>query len=302
MDFELKSVEIPNGETLFYRERTGGEEKLLLVHGNMISSKHWDVLMEKLDKRYKVIAVDLRGFGYSSYSTRIEGIKDFSDDLKHFTDLIGWDRFSMVGWSTGGAVAMQYCADSPGSCERLVLLASASTRGYPYYGMGPSGTMERMSTLQEIEKDPTKTIPVQAAYDSCDGGYLKTLWNTAIYTQKQPSEEKYEEYLEDMMTQRNLADVYQALNIFNISSVHNGLTEGSGQAKEIDIPVLVLRGNLDLVITKEMADEIMEDLGSNARFVMLQECGHSPLIDDISLLTEKVESFLGEGRLNEVRK
>ena len=297
----MKSVEIPNGETLFYRERAGGEEKLLLVHGNMTSSKHWDLLMEELDNRYKVIAVDLRGFGHSSYRTRIHSIKDFSDDLKHFTDSIEWESFSMVGWSTGGAVAMQYCADYPGNCERLVLLASASTRGYPYYGIGPSGSMERLSTLQEVEKDPTKTIPVQAAYVARDGDYLKTLWNAVIYTKKQPDAQKYKEYLEDMMTQRNLADVYQSLNVFNISSVDNGLVEGSNQAKDIDIPVLVLRGNCDLVITEQMADELMEDLGSNATFVSLDGCGHSPLIDDLSLLTEKVESFLMEGRLHEAK-
>ena len=45
----------------------------------------------------------------------------------------------------------------------------------------------------------------------------------------------------------------------------------------------------------------MEDLGSNAKLVSLDGCGHSPLIDDLSLLTEHVESFLMEGRLHEAK-
>ncbi|GAA3325908.1 hypothetical protein GCM10020331_059680 [Ectobacillus funiculus] len=55
-----------------------------------------------------------------------------------------------------------------------------------------------------------------------------------------------------MITQRNLADVYHSLNTFNISMKYNGLTQGSDKVNAITIPVLVLRGDEDLVITDEM--------------------------------------------------
>lgn len=242
----FKKVALPNGETLTYREREGGDKKLLLVHGNMTSSKHWDLLLDSLNPSYKVYAVDLRGFGGSSYNQRITGIKDFSDDVKLFVDAIGLKDFALMGWSTGGAVGMQFIADNPGYCNRLILLASASTRGYPFFGVVPGVTSEkgeRLTSLEEIEKDTGKTIPVQKAYDNNDREFLKWVGNTAIYSNRQPDPERYEEYIDDMRTQRNLVDVYHSLNIFNISSHHNGLTEGTNQAKDIKIPVLVLRGN-----------------------------------------------------------
>ena len=94
------------------------------------------------------------------------------------------------------------------------------------------------------------------------------MWNYLIYnTGKQPSAERYEEYVDDMCTQRNLIDVYQALNIFNISNKHNGLVEGTGAAAKIKAPTLVLRGTMNIVIPEYMAQEIMEDLGDNARFL-----------------------------------
>ncbi|NCU17290.1 intracellular short-chain-length polyhydroxyalkanoate depolymerase [Pallidibacillus pasinlerensis] len=291
----LKSVQLPNGETLTYREREGGTEKVLLVHGNMTSSKHWDVLMEKMDPRYKIYAVDMRGFGGSTYNKRITGIKDFADDIKLFVDELGLKDFALIGWSTGGAVGMQFVADNPGYCNKLVLLASASTRGYPIHAPNPDGTPnleKRYQTLEEIENDPGRTIPFQKAYDENDREFLKLVWNTAIYTKNQPNPEKYEEYIDDMRTQRNLADVYHALNTFNISAHHNGLVEGTNQAKDINIPVLVLRGDRDLLITPQMAEEIMEDLGDNATYVELEDCGHSPLIDDLEQLKEKIESFI----------
>ncbi|WAA12964.1 alpha/beta fold hydrolase [Fervidibacillus halotolerans] len=292
---QLFKVELPNGETITYRKRDGGEKPLLLIHGNMTSSKHWDVLMEKADPSLHLIAIDLRGFGGSSYHRRIQSIKDFSDDVKLFVDQLGLKQFSLMGWSTGGAVAMQFVADYPGYVDRLILLASASTRGYPFFHTKEDGMPDfrkRLKTIEEIEADIGKTIPVQTAYDKKDRLFLKSMWNNVIYTKNQPDEKRYEQYIDDMLTQRNLADVYHALNIFNISNQSNGVTMGTNQAKDIDVPVLVLRGDRDLVVTKEMTEEIMEDLGENAKFVELVDCGHSPLIDDLNQLLRHVETFL----------
>ena len=55
---ELKKVPLPNGETLTYREREGGDRNLLLIHGNMTSSKHWDLLIDRLNPNLKVYALD----------------------------------------------------------------------------------------------------------------------------------------------------------------------------------------------------------------------------------------------------
>lgn len=291
----FKKVNLPNDETLTYREREGGEHPVLLVHGNMTSSLHWDVLMEKMDARYKLYAVDLRGFGGSTYNKRITSIKDFASDVKLFVDAIGLKDFALIGWSTGGAVGMQFAADYPGYCQKLVLLASASTRGYPYYGSKEDGTIDlenRLKTLEEIEQDKGKTIPFQAAYDNNDREFLKGVWNSLIYTHKQPEPEQYERYIDDMRTQRNLADVYHALNTFNISAVHNGLVEGTNQAKDIQIPVYILHGDRDYVVTRPMQEEIMADLGEHATFIELKDCGHSPLIDDLDQLLKVLEEIL----------
>lgn len=294
VETEMKKIILKNGEEIAYRDREGGTEPVILVHGNMTSSKHWDVLMEVLDPRYKIYAIDMRGFGYSTYNNRISSIKDFSDDLKEFVDELGLYNFTLIGWSTGGCVSMQFEIDHPGLCKQIVLLASGSTRGYPMFETKADGTPnveKRLRTIEEVERDP-KTIGVQHCYDTKDYEGLKAIWNAAIYTDRRPDEKKYNEYVEDMMTQRNLADVYHALNIFNISDKHNGLTEGTNEAKQIQIPVLVLYGDRDYVVTEEMTQEILEDLAHVAQFQRLKNCGHSPLIDDIEQLKEHIENFI----------
>lgn len=298
MNITLKNVRLSNGETLSYRERDGGEKVLLLIHGNMTSSKHWDLFMESLNPSYKLYAIDLRGFGQSSYHQQVNQIKDFSDDVKLFVDQLDLKQFSIMGWSTGGAIGMQFVADYPGLCDRLILLASASTRGYPFYGTKSDGTLDignRLSALDEIKRDSGKTIAVQTAYETNNREFLKAMWNGLIYTKNQPELNHYEEYIDDMRTQRNIAEVYHALNTFNLSSYHNGLKLGTNQAKDIDIPVLILRGDRDCVVNAEMTNEIIEDLGESARFVELKDCGHSPLVDDLMQLTSVVETFFKQG-------
>lgn len=78
-----------------------------------------------------------------------------------------------------------------------------------------------------------------------------------------------------------------------MSGTHNGVTKGTNQAKDISIPVLILRGDRDYVVSEQMTQEIVEDLGDNATYVPLLNSGHSPLIDDLPQLTKYIEEFLG---------
>lgn len=295
---ELRKVELPNGETMTYRERTGEGQLVILVHGNMTSSKHWDYLMDSLDGSYHIIAPDLRGFGGSSYHRRVTHIRDFTEDLKLFVDALTLKDFALIGWSTGGMVCMQYCALYPDDCSQLVLLASGSTRGYPFYGTTPEGQVDitnRLTTVEEIEQDESKTKVMQGLYDTRNKEGLKAVWNASIYTHYKPDEEKYEEYVEDMLTQRNLADVYHSLNTFNISTIDNMAGKGTGEVKHITQPVLIIYGDRDYVVPGHMTNEIIEDFEGRAKVVRLADCGHSPLIDQLQPLTVEMERFLREG-------
>lgn len=285
----LKEITLLTNERLTYREREGGQQVLVLVHGNMTSSKHWDVLMDVLNAKYKIYAIDLRGFGGSTYNNRVTSIKDFSDDLKGFVEALELKDFNLIGWSTGGAVCMQFVIDNPGLCDKLVLLASASTRGYPFFGTTEDGSPDlanRFATIEEVEA-AGQTLLIQGMYDSENRAGLKSVWDAVIYTHNKPNDEQYDQYVSDMLTQKNLADVYHSLNTFNISG-----HEGTNRAKDITIPVLILRGERDYVITEQMTNEIIEDLGDNASFTELKDTGHSPLVDDLAKLKEVVESFL----------
>ncbi len=117
----------------------------------------------------------------------------------------------------------------------------------------------------EIEQDPYKTQAMQSLYDTKNREGLSAVWNALIYTQHQPSKERYEAYIDDMLTQRNLADVYYCLNMFNISNIDNAVSKGTNEVKDITQPVLIIYGDRDYVVVEQMTHEIIADFGDKAK-------------------------------------
>lgn len=294
-NIKLKSIEIPNGETLGYRECGSGDKILLLIHGNMTSSKHWDLVMENLPNDYKVYAVDLRGFGISSYNKPINSLKDFSDDIKMFVDEIGLEKFYIGGWSTGGGVAMKFTADYQKYVEKLILIESVGIKGYPIFKKDNEGRAimtELLKTKEEIAEDPIQVIPIVNAYKNKDTKTLRKIWEQTIYTHNKPEESRYVDYLDDMLTQRNLVDVDYALATFNISNSDNGVILGNNDVEKINIPTLIIQGDRDLVVPMDMAKGIKEGIGDNAKLTILKDSGHSPLIDNLNELIQNIIDFI----------
>lgn len=68
-DFPVKTLKLSDSESMAYRE-AGNGETLLLIHGNMSSSVHFQTTMEALEKDYHVIALDIMGCGDSDYESK----------------------------------------------------------------------------------------------------------------------------------------------------------------------------------------------------------------------------------------
>ena len=290
---DLKMISLSNGETLAYREEGIGEETLLLIHGNMSSSKHWDILVEKLKDKYKIIAVDMRGFGESSYNNPINSLNDFAKDIEEVLSILNIKKCSVIGWSTGGGVALELAANIQEKIEKVILLESVGIKGYPIPKKDENGhpTYELLKTKEEIAEDPIQVKPVLYALATKNKEFYRALWNAAIYTHNKPEDSLYEEYLEDMLTQRNLVDVDYALATFNMTNESNGVNEGSNRFTLVNAPVLILQGDRDYVVPMSMAEDTHRFL-KNSKLVVLKNSGHSPMIDCMDNLLDEIEKFL----------
>jgi 2-hydroxy-6-oxonona-2,4-dienedioate hydrolase len=290
---ELKKVNLSSGETIAYRESGLGNKTLLLIHGNMSSSKHWDIFIDEIKDKYKIFAVDMRGFGESSYKNPINSLNDFAKDIEEFLNIMNIESCSAIGWSTGGGVSLELAANCPDKIEKVVLIESVGVKGYPIYKKDKDGnpTSELLKTKEEIAEDPIQVKPVLDALASRNKEYYRMLWNMVIYTHNKPNDELYDEYLEDMMTQRNLVDVDYSLAHFNMTNESNGVNEGTDRCKLVKAPVLILQGDRDFVVPMYMAEDTNKHI-KNSKIVILNNSGHSPMIDCMDNLLKEINKFI----------
>jgi len=109
--------------------RSGGDpasEPLLLLHGFPQSHLMWARIAGELAKRFHVVAMDLRGYGWSS-APRSKGGQAYTkramgEDVVRVMQKLGYIRFSIVGHDRGARVGYRLSLDQPGRIEKLALL------------------------------------------------------------------------------------------------------------------------------------------------------------------------------------
>ena len=110
-----------------------GAPALLLLHGFGSSLQAWDDWSVKLEQKYRVIRLDLPGFGLTGASPA----NDYSEEkdlatLTHFADKLGLEKFSVMGHSMGGKTAMLFAANHPERIEKLIV-ADIGPKFYPQH-------------------------------------------------------------------------------------------------------------------------------------------------------------------------
>lgn len=289
--YEVKFIELKTGEKIAYREAGDGDKTILLVHGNMSSSVHFQPLIELLEKDYKVYALDMVGFGDSTYNREINSLHDFSLDVSEFIKELGLTDLYILGWSTGGGVVLETAVDLPERIKKIFLLSSVGVQGYPMFKKDENYQPildQRIFTREDIAVDPVQVVPALVAYTNQDKSYFRNIWDLVIYNNAKPKDDDYEVYLEAILKQKNLVDVDVALANFNMTSLNNCVNEGTGRLDDVKAPVVIIQGARDLVVPPVFAQTSKEFFGDRAELVMFENAGHSIVTDDLKGLYEAI--------------
>src|SRR5579862_3040163 len=111
---------------LYYRVRGTGEN-LLLIHGLGSSGADWEFQVRALERKFRVIVPDLPGSGHSSPMEGEWRIADFAAVLWGLIDHLKIGRINIVGFSFGGAVALEMALQRPDSVPRLAMINTLVT-------------------------------------------------------------------------------------------------------------------------------------------------------------------------------
>src|SRR3954467_9391629 len=126
-EFDAWQLEL-HGHRVIYRI-AGSGPPVVLIHGMINSSRHWQDVALRPAHRHTLIAPDLIGHGDSATPRGDYSLGAHAASIRDLLAAIGVDRATMVGHSLGGGVAMQFFYQFPQRTERLVLISSG--------GLGP---------------------------------------------------------------------------------------------------------------------------------------------------------------------
>ena len=108
-----------------------GDKEPVLVFSNSLGTDFsmWDLQMEKLQQRYRVLRYDTRGHGQSSVTPADYSIEQLGRDVLGLLDSLGLDRVHFCGLSMGGMIGMWVGIHASDRLHRLVLSNTAARIG-----------------------------------------------------------------------------------------------------------------------------------------------------------------------------
>jgi pimeloyl-ACP methyl ester carboxylesterase len=107
----------------------GSGPPVVLIHGMLNSSRHWQAVALRLAEDYTVVAPDLIGHGEAAAPRGDYSLGAHAAGVRDVLAAIGIESATIVGHSLGGGVAMQFFYQFPQRTERLILVSSG--------GLGP---------------------------------------------------------------------------------------------------------------------------------------------------------------------
>ena len=138
------SIQLSNGVTLYYEETESDGLPVLFVHGIWASCKFFQKQLVGLGKKYRVIALDLRGHGRSSMTLSGQTVPNYAQDLRLFIEHLEIKEFVGVGWSMGAFVV------SSGAGSAVLLSAADRASSMKSRTVMRSSPISEASTLPSL--------------------------------------------------------------------------------------------------------------------------------------------------------
>jgi len=113
-----------NDVKVHYKIYGTGSDALILLHGSMESMSEWNKQIPEFSKRYKVIAMDSRGHGRSTFTDRKLDYFLLSEDVRGLMSELKVDSAYIVGFGDGGIIGLYLAINHPENVRKLVAIGA----------------------------------------------------------------------------------------------------------------------------------------------------------------------------------
>ncbi|GAA3994519.1 alpha/beta fold hydrolase [Mucilaginibacter dorajii] len=109
-----------NGVNIAYTDTGKSDTTLLFVHGWCINKSYFTDQSTYFGKRYRVVTIDLPGYGQSGKNRASWTVNDFGKDVAAVVTQLNLKNVILIGHSMAGAIIVQAKIDVPGKVIGLV--------------------------------------------------------------------------------------------------------------------------------------------------------------------------------------
>jgi len=262
-----------------YIEQGSGDQVLLLIHGLGSNAKGWSRNLPVWAKDFRVIALDLPGYGYSEKKAYPYSLSFYAEVLTEFLDELGIEKATFIGHSMGGQISTITALTYPDRVEKLVLISPAGVEDF-----------------EDGEKDWFRKVAVPEL--TLDSGYRQIDINLKSNFYETPAEAEF--MITDRIQIKRASDFkdYAYAVAQNIKAMVNEPT--SDLLKDIQHETLVLFGENDNLIpnrflnggpTAGVAEIAKREIPNNTT-ILIPRCGHFVQFEQSDVTNNAVIDFM----------
>jgi pimeloyl-ACP methyl ester carboxylesterase len=233
----------------------GEGRAIVLVHGWCLNRTLWTYQEEALSHEFRVVSVDLPGFGDSAGLAGPYGLDRHADELGAVLEELHLDHVVVVGFAFGAAVAMTLAGGDAPRLAGVVLIGVPSAAHAPY------------DKMPRAMRRDWPDFAARSAQAIC----------------KQPLSDASVRWLGEMFGRTPLPVALETVDVL-------GRFEPIPLAPGVSVPALVVHGEQDDIVPIAVSEACVAQL-PDATLVPVADSGHLVVIDQPERLTELVSEF-----------
>lgn len=273
-------ITLVGGHRHWYLDTGGNAPVMLLLHGISAFSDFYKPLIPQLAGSFRVLGLDLLGFGHSDKPQNIAySLQLYADLICEFlekTGAIAQGSVHGTGHSMGGKYLLATALIHPGTFGKLVLSNTDGFVTLPPWSRAislPGGVRHLLKALVTSEKMGRK------------------MFDAALHNQQAIDDELYRKLL-GIVREHGAFETTMSLNrnMNNLDMQRTGLHSRLGELK---LPILIIWGDRDRYISPKIAPVIKQEL-SNSKLIVFGDCGHCPMLEYPKKFSATIKHFIFE--------
>lgn len=249
--------QLVHGVQLYYEIQGRGKQNLVLIHGNVGSSRWWDLVLPELLDEFTVLRMDLRGAGRSERPGTGYTLQQYSKDVRDLMHQLSFTPAVVAGHSMGGGIAMDMACTEPELLQGMILINSAPAEG--------------------LQTPPERKPLIESMIS--DRNLMRMALAAVVPTAAKG--EFFEALVDDAM-------IFAPAMISNYESI--GESDYQELLKTSAIQTLILYGKEDSLITIEMMRRTQAVIPLS-RMWEFEGIGHSPIVEIPLQVAKRIQQF-----------